>query len=128
MISSSKDFGHSAEALAENWLRQKGYRILERNLRIGHGELDLVAQDHHTLVFVEVKGRRTERFGGVPYAVTPHKQRQLIKLALAYLAQHNLSAISCRFDVILVSGSANVSTQITHLENAFEVSSSDWQW
>lgn len=128
MNPSSKDFGRSAETLAENCLRQKGYRILERNLRIGHGELDLVAQDHHTLVFVEVKGRRTEHLGGAPYAVPPHKQRQLIKLALAYLAQHKLSAIPCRFDVILVTGSENSATQITHMENAFEVSSSDWQW
>ena len=101
MNSSSKDFGRFAEALAENWLRQKGYRILERNLQIGHGELDLVVQHHDTLVFVEVKGRRTEQFGGAPYAVTPHKQRQLIKLALAYLTQHELSDIPCRFDVIL---------------------------
>ncbi|MEZ4342686.1 MAG: YraN family protein [Nitrospirales bacterium] len=128
MNSSSKDFGRSAEALAENWLRQKGYRILARNLKIGHGELDLVAQDRDTLIFVEVKGRRTDHFGGAPYAVTPHKQRQLIKLALAYLAQHKLSAIPCRFDVILVSGSENRSPQITHMENAFEVSRSDWQW
>lgn len=128
MNSSSKDFGRFAETLAENWLRQKGYRILERNLQIGHGELDLVVQHHDTLVFVEVKGRRTEHFGGAPYAVTPHKQRQLIKLALAYLTQHELSDIPCRFDVILVSGSENRSPQITHVENAFEVSRSDWQW
>lgn len=128
MNNSAKDFGRSAEALAEDWLRKKGYRILERNLRIGRGELDLVAQDHRTLVFVEVKGRRTERFGGTSYAVTPYKQRQLIKLALAYLAQKNLTGIPCRFDVILVTDSGNRSTQITHLEHAFEVSSSDWQW
>jgi len=125
---SAKDFGRSAESLAEDWLRQKGYRILERNLRIGHGELDLVAQDRHTLVFVEVKGRRTERFGGAPYAVTPHKQRQLIKLAVAYLAQHELSGIPSRFDVVLVAESGDRSPQITHVEHAFEVPSSDWQW
>ena len=128
MNPSPKDFGRSAEALAEACLRQKGYKILERNFRIGRGELDLVAQDHRTLVFVEVKGRRTARFGGAPYAVTAHKQRQLIKLALAYLAQHKLSDISCRFDVILVSDVPDHSRQITHVEHAFEVSSSDWQW
>lgn len=128
MTHSPKDFGRSAEALAEHCLRRKGYRILERNLRIGHGELDLIAQDGPTLVFVEVKGRRTERFGGTSHAITPHKQRQLIKLALAYLAKQALSNCPCRFDVILVSEAAGLSPQITHMENAFEVSSSDWQW
>ena len=128
MNSSSKDFGRFAEALAETWLRQKGYRILERNLQIGRGELDLVVQHHGTLVFVEVKGRRTDYMGGAPYAVPPHKQRQLIKLASAYLTQHELADVPCRFDVILVSGSEDRSPQITHVENAFEVSRSDWQW
>ena len=128
MSRSSKNFGRFTETLAENCLRKKGYRILERNVRIGKGELDLIAKDGDTIVFVEVKGRRTDRFGGLPYAVDPRKQRQLTKLALAYLAQHGLTNRSCRFDVVLISSTDDQGPRITHLEDAFEVSSSAWQW
>jgi putative endonuclease len=128
MSRSSNNFGRSAEMLAADWLKQKGYRIVEQNLRIGKGELDLIVQDRRTLVFVEVKARRTDEFGGAPYAVGPRKQRQLIKLALTYLAQRGLTNISCRFDVVLISISQESIPRIIHLENAFEVCSSAWQW
>lgn len=128
MSRSSKDFGRFTEALAEECLRKKGYRILERNFKIGKGELDLIAQDGKTMVFVEVKGRRTDRLGGPPYAVDSRKQQQLTKLALAYLAQRGLRNLSCRFDVVLISSPANQPPHITHLQDAFEVSSSVWQW
>jgi putative endonuclease len=128
MTSPSQHFGRSAEVLAEEWLQKKGYRILERNLRVGGGELDLIAQHHDTLVFLEVKGRRTNQFGGAPYAIDTRKKRQIIKLASYYLSQHGLSNQLCRFDVILITGTDMDSLKITHLEQAFEVSSSDWQW
>ena len=128
MTSSSQHFGRSAEQLAARWLQKKGYRILERNLRLGGGELDLIAQYQETLVFIEVKGRRTDQFGGAPYAIDDRKKRQIIKLASYYLSLHGLSNQFCRFDVILVIGTDQVSPTVTHLEQAFEVSSSDWQW
>jgi len=128
MLSPSQSFGQSAENLAEQMLQKKGYRILERNVRVGGGELDLIAQHHETLVFIEVKGRRTNQFGGAPYAIDARKKRQIIKLASYYLSQHGLSNQLCRFDVILISGTNQDSPKLTHLEQAFEVSSSDWQW
>jgi putative endonuclease len=128
MSRSSHDFGRSAEMLAADWLKQKGYRIVGQNFRIGKGELDLIMQDRQTLVFVEVKARRTEKFGGTLYAIDARKQRQLTKLALTYLAQRGLSNISCRFDVVLVSTSKEGAPRISHMENAFEVCSSAWQW
>ena len=128
MTTPSQQFGRSAEELAEEWLRKKGYRILERNLRIGGGELDLVAQHHETLVFIEVKGRQTDQFGGAPYAINGRKKRQIIKLASCYLSQYGLSNQFCRFDVILITGTNQGAPKLTHLEQAFEVSSSDWQW
>jgi putative endonuclease len=128
MTSPSQHFGRSAEALAEQWLQKKGYRILERNLRLGGGELDLIAQHHDTLVFIEVKGRRTTQFGGAPYAIDDRKKRQIIKLASYYLSRHGLSNQLCRFDVILITGTDQDSPKLTHLKQAFEVSSSDWQW
>jgi putative endonuclease len=128
MTSPSQHFGRSAEALAEQWLQKKGYRILERNLRLGGGELDLIAQHHDTLVFIEVKGRRTTQFGGAPYAIDDRKKRQIIKLASYYLSRHGLSNQLCRFDVILITGTDQDSPKLTHLKQAFEVSSSDGQW
>jgi putative endonuclease len=128
MISPSQRFGRSAEKMAERWLQKKGYRILERNVRLGGGELDLIAQHHDTVVFIEVKGRRTEQFGGAPYAIDNRKKRQIIKLASWYLSRHGLSNQFCRFDVILVTGTDQESPKLTHVEQAFEVSSSEWQW
>jgi len=128
MVSPSQVFGRSAEDLTEQMLRKKGYRILERNLRIAGGELDLIADDQGTLVFIEVKARRGNQFGGAPYAITTRKKQQIIKLALCYLSQHGLTNKQCRFDVILVVGTNGHTPQLTHIEQAFEVSSSDWQW
>ncbi len=128
MSTSSHAFGESAEALAEQTLREKGYRILEKNLRIAGGELDLIAEDHGIVVFVEVKARRGTQFGGASYALTPRKQRQIIKLALCYLSQRGLTNTECRFDAILVTESDEGLLELTHIEQAFEVSSSDWQW
>lgn len=127
MTSPSQRFGQSAEILAERWLQKKGYRILDRNVRLCGGELDLIAKHQDTLVFLEVKGRRTGQFGGAPYAINDRKKRQIIKLASYYLSLHGLSNQLCRFDVILITGTDD-SPKITHLEQAFEVSSSDWQW
>ncbi len=128
MTSPSQVFGRSAEDLTEQMLRKKGYRILERNLRIAGGELDLIADDQGTLVFIEVKARRGNQFGGAPYAITTRKKQQIIKLALCYLSQHGLTNKQCRFDVILVVGTNGHTPQLTHIEQAFEVSSSTWQW
>ncbi len=128
MVSPSHVFGRSAEDLAEQMLRKKGYRILERNLRIAGGELDLIADDQDTLVFIEVKARRGNQFGGAPYAITTRKKQQIIKLALCYLSQRGLTNKQCRLDVILVDGTNGHTPQLTQIEQAFEVSSSDWQW
>lgn len=128
MPSPSQAFGQSAEDMAEQMLRKKGYRILERNVCLAGGELDLIADDQGVLVFIEVKARRGQHFGGAPYAITTRKKQQIIKLASCYLSQHDLTNQHCRFDAILVVGSHGQSLQLTHIEQAFEVSSSAWQW
>lgn len=114
-------FGQASEAWAEEFLRAKGYRILARNLRTSLGELDLVAEDAGVLVFVEVKGRATEAFGGALLAVDRRKQAKLVRLASQYLAQRHWSDKPCRFDVVLVQGQPSARGQIEHLQNAFEV-------
>ena|SRR5919198_6363705 len=124
-------FGQSAEAAAERYLRRKGYQILHRNQRSVTGEMDLIAQADGILVFVEVKARKTDAYGGTPYAVDRRKQQQLVRLAAQYLATRRLRNTVCRFDVVLYDGSRDgqgESEAIEHIENAFEVPGEDLRW
>ncbi|BFU93825.1 MAG: conserved protein of unknown function [Nitrospira sp.] len=121
-------FGQEGEAAAEALLIRKGYRIIARNLRSSAGELDLVAEDGPTLVFVEVKARRTEEFGGAVYAVHERKQQKLIRLAAQFLARHHWSRRSCRFDVVLLQETGAGPARIEHICNAFEVPGDDLRW
>lgn len=121
-------FGQEGEAAAEAFLIRRGYRIIARNLRSSVGELDLVAEDGPTLVFVEVKARRTGQFGGALYAVHERKQRKLIRLAAQFLARHHWSRRSCRFDVVLLQESGPGPARIEHICNAFEVPGDDLRW
>jgi putative endonuclease len=123
-----KLFGQAGESAAEAYLRRKGYRILARNMRSSLGELDLVAEDGQVLVFVEVKARRTDVFGGAIHAVHHRKQEKLIQLAAQYLARHHIKDRLCRFDVVLLQGLNAVAPQIEHIQNAFEVSGDDLRW
>ncbi len=114
-------FGRASEMQAEQFLIAKGYRILDRNVRLSIGELDLVADDQGVIVFVEVKGRSTDAFGGALAAVNHRKRAKLSKLAAQYLAQRHWSDKLCRFDVVLIQGQASVREQIEHIPNAFDV-------
>lgn len=120
-------YGRAAEAAAEAFLRRKGYRILDKNVRSSLGELDLVAEQHGVVVFVEVKARRTDAMGGAAHAVTGRKQAKLIRLAGQYLSGHRLGARHCRFDVLLCRGGECRPDAIEHIENAFEVPGGELQ-
>lgn len=128
MLDPRKLFGQAGESAAEEYLRRKGYRIVARNLRSPVGELDLVAEDGRVLVFVEVKARRTDAFGGAIQAVHQRKQKKLIQLAAQYLARHHVKDRLCRFDVVLLQGTDAAVPQIEHIQNAFEVSGNDLRW
>jgi putative endonuclease len=121
-------FGRAGESAAERYLRRKGYRILERNVRSFWGELDLVAEDGRVLVFIEVKARRTSACGGAPFAVDGRKQARVIRLAAQYLADHRVTQRLCRFDVVLCTGGSSAPADIEHIENAFEVPGEQLQW
>lgn len=123
-----RSFGQEGESAAEQYLRHKGYQIVARNLRSPLGELDLVAEDGRVLVFVEVKARRTDAYGGAIYAVHQRKQEKLIQLAALYLARHHIKDRLCRFDVVLLQGVGDGPAQIEHIQNAFEVSGEDLRW
>ncbi len=128
MLDARQVFGRQGESDAERYLRCKGYRILERNVRSPVGEVDLIAQDGQVLVFVEVKARRTDAFGGAVYAVDRRKQARLVRLAAQYLARHRLRDQPCRFDVVLVHASRGNRDRVEHIPNAFEVPGEDLRW
>lgn len=121
-------FGRTAESLATHHLQKKGYRILGRNVRLPGGELDLIAKDGKTLVFVEVKARQSNSHGGALYSISQPKQRRLIRLAAQYLAKRNIIHQPSRFDVVLCQGQQHDAIEITHIENAFEVPGEDLRW
>ncbi len=94
--------GKKGEALAVQFLKKKGYRVVEKNYRVRQGELDIIARDKKDLVFVEVKSRSGCGYGTPAEAVTFHKQRQISKVALLYLSSKNLHDEPARFDVVTV--------------------------
>lgn len=107
--------GLLGEAQAADYLAQKGYVLLARNYRAAGGEIDLVAQLKKALVFVEVKQRSYQAFGGPLAAVTKTKQQRIIKAALQFIKTHkNVFYDEIRFDVICI-----LNGEITHLQSAF---------
>jgi putative endonuclease len=113
--------GHRGELAAARYLRRKGYRIIAHSDRFVLGEIDLVAVDSRTVVFVEVKTRRSHAAGNPSEAVGPNKQRRLTRLALTYLKRHQLLGHAARFDVVAVTWPADASRPtIEHFASAFE--------
>lgn len=111
------EFGAGAEALVAARLEAMGWKVLARNWRCRYGELDLVAQDGATLVFVEVKARSSRGAGTPEEAVDAAKQARLSRSAGEYLAAHGLLERTCRFDVVAVEGG-----EVRHHRAAFAAS------
>jgi putative endonuclease len=111
--------GNKGENYAADLLVEKNYTIVERNYHFGHGEIDIIAMDNDTLVFVEVKTRKNLEFGDPIQGVTKNKQSQIRKIALGYLMENNISDVDCRFDVIGILLRENEAPKINHLVNAF---------
>lgn len=118
---SNQQLGAHGEYLAVSFLERKGYRTVDRNYRCKGGEVDIIACDGNTLVFVEVKTRRSLSFGVPQLAVTPFKQRQIMKAALTWLSHHQNHDTPARFDVIAITLQSDADPFIEHLENAFEL-------
>lgn len=95
--------GQTGEALAADALAKQGYRILTRNYRSPYGEIDLVARHDDTLVFIEVKLRRSAVFGSPQAAVTTTKQRHLKRAAQYYLTRQQAADVKVRFDVVAIT-------------------------
>ncbi len=114
------ELGKEGEKLVANYLtKKKKYEVVERGFRALGGEIDLIAYDQNTLVFIEVKTRKGLEFGHPQEAVTPQKQEQLRKIAQVYLMNKGLENVDCRFDVIGVLFTFSEKPSIVHIENAF---------
>ena len=113
--------GNAGERVAERYLKHQGFRILFRRYRTPLGEIDLIARDQDTIVFVEVKTRRGDSAGNPESAVDERKQAQITRLALAFLKQNGLLEHPARFDVVaIVWPAADDKVEITHYRHAFD--------
>ncbi len=109
--------GSKGEMLAARFLLDKGYAVLHYNWRSGHKEIDLIAKERDTIVFVEVKSRSSEQYGNAADAVTPRKMNLLISAAESYIKRNSVN-LKFRFDVVTVIGKCEP-YRIEHIEDAF---------
>lgn len=114
-MTTSQQRGQLAEDRACDYLQAQGFELLTRNYRLRGGEIDLIGRDGDYLVFVEVRYRNTEAFGGALSSVDLRKQQRIIRTAEHYLMRYAVD-LPCRFDVIAIDSAQ----QITWLKNAFE--------
>jgi len=120
MKSRDQQFGEICEAIAVEHLKKHGYRILEQNYRTKVGEIDIIAKDKGAIVFIEVKARKSYRFGNPKWAVTPQKQRKISMVALYYLKATKLRDAKARFDVVAIHPIQG-DQSIEIIKNAFEL-------
>jgi putative endonuclease len=115
---SRAEIGALGEQIAVDYLCGLGLRVVERNWRCRYGELDVIAADDtsRAVVFVEVKTRTTDQFGGVAHAVTPQKVRRLRRLAGVWLAQQGTRWATVRIDVVTVRIGRRRTPELTHIE------------
>lgn len=116
----NREKGQIGEDIAAKYLKDQGLTLVTTNFNCRFGELDLIMTESDKLVFVEVKMRSKDNFGGAIHAVSPQKQRKLIKTAQWYMQQHSLSDKFARFDVVAIDHN-NQSKQpdIKWIQNAF---------
>lgn len=114
------NLGKKGEELAADYLIKSGYRIVERNYRCVFGEIDIVAEDGDTLVFIEVKSRRSANYGVPQLAVGYRKQKKISTVALNYIEERQKHGRSARFDVVSIRLSSS-GHAIELIKNAFEL-------
>jgi putative endonuclease len=111
--------GSLGEEIACDYLIKNGMTVIEKNYRYGHGEIDIICKDNDTVVFVEVKYRRSLKYGEPEFAITKNKQRQIRKIAEAYLYEKKITDQPCRIDVITIVHEAGKEPALTHYRDAF---------
>ncbi|HPP06053.1 MAG TPA: YraN family protein [Syntrophorhabdaceae bacterium] len=116
MTITKRQQGKEGEDRATMILKERGYRIIERNYRNPFGEIDIIAEEGGYLVFIEVKKRNTKTFGDPLYAINEEKKRHIIMSAQYYLKSHKLNNKKARFDVVGIT-----KDHIKIIKNAFSV-------
>jgi putative endonuclease len=118
-LSAKQQQGQMAEQAALAFLQARGLQLIERNARFSVGELDLILRDENTLVFVEVRQRKSNAFGGAAQSIDRRKMKKCALAAQCWLKMHPQFRNSrCRFDAVLLTGREN-DWRIEWLENAF---------
>jgi len=120
MPSKPQKFGARGESLAAWYLKKNGYKIIEQNYRSHLGEIDIIAREKKTIVFVEVKARKSVRYGSPKWAVTSKKQRKISMVALYYLKATQQTDVKARFDVVAITDNRD-EPRIEIVKNAFEL-------
>ncbi|HID70640.1 MAG TPA: YraN family protein [Desulfobacterales bacterium] len=113
--------GKKGEDLAASFLKKNGFQIIQRNYRQKIGEIDIIARQNEWLVFIEVKARKSIRFGQPFEAVTQNKQAQICRVALDFMTRNKLLDQPVRFDVISILFKGEGGADIEHLPNCFEL-------
>lgn len=121
MTRHKKTLGNWGESIAAEHLQNTGYHILAQNYRCPTGEIDIIALCQDTLVFVEVKTRRSQNFGSPGEAVNLSRQHRLVKTALRYMKEARRYNTSPRFDIIEILIQSPNDYTLNHIENAFEI-------
>ena len=111
--------GKTGEDLACTELEKRGYAIVARRYRTQYGEIDIIARDGPTLVFVEVKAREGRDFGDAAEAVTAFKRRRITRIAIDYMARQHVKECPCRFDVVSIHFDSGAPV-IELFQNAFD--------
>jgi putative endonuclease len=113
-----QQIGKDGESAAAEFLKKKGYKILEQNYRSSLGEIDIIAEDRKTIAFIEVKTRGSMGYGSPKSAITPEKQRKISMVALLYLKKNSRMNARARFDVVTIRWDSG---DIHLIKNAFEL-------
>ncbi|MGN0940454.1 MAG: YraN family protein [Selenomonadaceae bacterium] len=116
----TKAIGNRGEDIAADYLLKHGYKILERQYRTKRGEIDIIGKKDNTIVFFEVKSRRSLKYGAPALAVDYRKQKKIVNSAVVYLEFNGGMNQQCRFDVIEVYFLPDGSNKVIQYENAFE--------
>ena len=115
--------GQHGEQLAVQFLQRQGYRITQQNYRCRGGEVDIIAWDGPTLVFIEVKTKGQMAFGAPQAMVDGQKQKKIVHVAMVYVQQHHMQDVNIRFDVVAITRLPGLPPEVTHVPGAFTASS-----
>jgi putative endonuclease len=115
--------GQHGEQMAVQFLQRQGYRIQQQNYRCRGGEVDIIAWDGPTLVFIEVKTKGQTAFGAPQAMVHGQKQKKIVHVAMVYVQQHKMQEVNIRFDVVAITLLPGVPPEVTHVPGAFTPSS-----